>query len=117
MSDPGFFHGSKAQALVVSLEHSRHRLLGPAPIRAQPRPRVPAVADHHLIAGAGGGEAVLGGGGLMVQAELVQGGGEMGRGVAAEVAPTHLTPLAHWVSVVRRAGHGSERTNGTAGCT
>ena len=52
VSDPGFFHWSKAQALVVSLQHSRHGLLGPAPIRAQPRPRVPAVPDHHLIAGA-----------------------------------------------------------------
>ena len=47
----------------------------------------------------------------MVQAELVQGGGEMGRGEAAEVAPTHLTPLVHWESAVRR-GHGSEKTNG-----
>ena len=116
VSDPGSFNWSIAQALVISLEHSGDGLLRPAPVRTQPRPWIPAASDHHLVAGTGRGEAVLGGGGLSAQAKLVQGGGDMGRGVAAEVAPTHLTPLAlgDTGGGVKRGGYGLEKTHVTA---
>lgn len=62
MCNFGSFHLSVAQTLLVSLQHSWHWLLRPLSLWSQSRSRFPATANHHLVAVAGGWQAVEGGG-------------------------------------------------------
>lgn len=73
----GSLHLSKAQPVLVSLQHSRHWLLRPLPLWPQSLPRFPAAANHHLVAVARRWQAVVGGGRITAQTELVQSGGRM----------------------------------------
>ena len=89
----GSFHVSISQAFLVSFQHRWHWLFGPLSHRPQPCPRFPAAANHHLVAVAGGGEAVVGCGGSTPQTEQMKSGGEMWRQAAVVLATTHTAPL------------------------
>lgn len=71
VSNFGSFHLSIPQACLVSLQHSWHWLLWPLSFWSQPCPWFPAATNHHLVAVAGGGEAVVGGGWRTPQTELM----------------------------------------------